>query len=171
MVLRNLVRNGRRSLVGVFASALASSLLVTGLVARKAVVELVDFQYKKVLRSDIDLVFRDQQGREALLEAKRLPGVDHAEPTLEIGCIFRNGVYEKRAGISGRRPRGAGSRVPRDIEGNPVSDPPRRARPRPVAGETGSTSGRGRRSSSNRRLAGATRGGCRSSASATATSV
>lgn len=122
MVLRSVFRNRRRSLVGVIAAALAASIMVCGLVARQAVVELVDFQYRKVLRSDIDLAFRDERGRSALLEARRLPGVDHAEPTFDVGVTFRNGLIEKKAAISGVAP-GARLSIPRDADGDPVPIP------------------------------------------------
>ncbi len=122
MVFRNLFRNLRRSLVGVLAAAVAASLLVSGLVAREAVVALVDFQFHKVLRSDIDLSIREKRGREALLEVTQLPGVDHAEPLFNLACTFRNGHRWKRAAITGLS-REATLYVPRDRDGRPIPIP------------------------------------------------
>src|SRR5262249_54662619 len=123
MVLRNLFRNRRRTAIGVVAAAMATSLLVTGTLAHRSVVELVDFQYRKIQRSDLDLSFRDHQGLDALLEARRLPGGAEAEPALEVGCTFRNGVHRKRAGIRGIA-RGSRLSNPRDADGRPVPIPP-----------------------------------------------
>src|SRR6185437_11582704 len=62
---------------------------------------LVDFQFFQVQRSDVDLSFKDERSREALSEARRLPGVDRAEPLLSVGCTFINGPHTHKGGITG----------------------------------------------------------------------
>ena len=32
-----------------------------------------------------------------MLEARRLPGVDHVEPVLDMACTFTNGPYQQAA--------------------------------------------------------------------------
>jgi putative ABC transport system permease protein len=122
-VLRNLVRNGRRSLIGAFAAGMGAALLVTGLLARRAVLEVVDFQYRRITRSDVDLTFRQEHGYDALREARGLPGVLYAEPVLSVGCTFRNGPHSKRGGITGLAA-GARLTVPSDQDGHAVPVPP-----------------------------------------------
>ncbi|QDV34298.1 ABC transporter permease [Tautonia plasticadhaerens] len=122
MILRNILRNGRRNLVGVVASMMAAALLVTSLMGGDAIDRGVEVQFSLIQRSDVDLGFRDTRGRAALLEASRLPGVDLAEPMLNVGCTFRNGPFEKRAAVTGLVP-GARLTSPRDAEGRPVAVP------------------------------------------------
>ena len=57
MVLRNLVRHRLRTAAGIFASAMGAAILVTGFMLQTAMYKLVDFQFQKVQRSDIDLSF------------------------------------------------------------------------------------------------------------------
>jgi putative ABC transport system permease protein len=122
MVLRHLFRHGRRTAVVVLATALAMSLLVTGLMGRDAMIVMLDLQFGKILRSDVDLTFRTPRGRDALLESRRIPTVEHAEPVLDVACTFRNGHRHKRGAITGVVP-GARLSVPRDAAGRPVPIP------------------------------------------------
>ncbi len=122
MVLRSIIRNRVRTAVGVFAAAMGASVLVAGFMMADASNYLVDFQFKWILKSDIDLAFKDEHGEDALLEAARLPGVDRAEPTLNVGCTFYNGPYSKKGGITGLA-RGAKLTVPRDCDARPIRIP------------------------------------------------
>lgn len=122
MVLRGVIRNRVRTAAGVFAAAMGASILVSGFMMVEATVFLIDFQYKWILRSDVDLTFKDERGEEALLEAARLPGVDRAEPLLAVGCTFFNGSHQKKGGITALAP-DATLTVPRNIDGRPVRVP------------------------------------------------
>lgn len=122
MVLRGLVRNRLRTAVGVFAAAMGAALLMTGFTMMEATRFLVDFQYNKVSRSDYDLVFQSEQGEEALLEARRLPSVDLAEPIFTLGCTFVNGPYRRKGGVQGLLP-DARLTVPRDAASRPIRLP------------------------------------------------
>ena len=74
---------------------------MTGFTLQYCIRYLIDFQFELVARSDVDLSFKDERGSDALFEARRLPGVDYAEPTLEVACEFFNGPYSRKGGITG----------------------------------------------------------------------
>jgi putative ABC transport system permease protein len=122
LVLRNVVRNRRRSLAGAAAAALGTSLLVTGLLRDRAAFDMLEAQFHKLQRSDIDLAFHAPRGRGALLEARRLPGVDRAEPVLSVACTLRNGWHARKGGVTGLAG-GATLTAPRDRRGRPVPVP------------------------------------------------
>ncbi len=122
MALRNVIRNRLRTAVGVFAGAMGAALLLAGFMMRQGMNYLIEFQYEKVLTSDLDLSFADDQGRPALREARGLPGVDHAEPVLEVACHFVHGPYRRKGAITGLA---ADARLtrPRDLAGRPIPLP------------------------------------------------
>ena len=122
MVLRDLERNRMRTFVGIVSSSVGAALLVVSFVSWDSMNELVEFQYEKVLTSDFDLTFKEDQHYGAVLEAKRFPGVDEVEPLFVMPCKYRNGHYKKQGAIMGILPN-ARMTVPRDIDGNPVSVP------------------------------------------------
>jgi putative ABC transport system permease protein len=122
LVLRNVFRNRLRTAVGIFATAMGAGLLICGLILSSAVVYLIDFQFQMVTHSDIDLRFKDEQSYAAVLEAKRLPGVDHAEPVFDIACTFIHGPHRRRGAISGML-RQRRLTVPRDLDGRPLRIP------------------------------------------------
>jgi putative ABC transport system permease protein len=122
LILRGVLRNARRTVVSVLATALATALLVCGLVAGDAVKALVDFQFERVLLSDVDLGLGETRGRRVVFEAGRLPGVDRVEPVLEVPCTMRNGNRWKRGGITGLLP-WARLTVPRDAQARPIEVP------------------------------------------------
>jgi len=122
LVLRNVFRNRLRTAVGIFATAMGAGLLVTGFILSSAIAYLIAFQFELVTHSDIDLRFKDEQGASALLEARRLPGVDHAEPTFDVACTFIHGPNRRRGAISGLSPERRLT-VPRDIQGRPLRIP------------------------------------------------
>ena len=122
MALRSVFRNRIRTLAAVFAAAMGAGLLVTGFMMIEAQHFLLDFQYHRVIRSDIDLAFHDQRGDDAWDEVRRLPGVDHAEPVLEVACTFVNGPYRRKGGVTGLLP-DARLTVPRNATGQRIDLP------------------------------------------------
>jgi putative ABC transport system permease protein len=118
-VLRGLFRNRFRTVAGMTAAALGTAILVTGLMMQESMDYLIEFQFNRIQRSDIDLYFKDEHGIEALSEAKDLSGVDHAEPILEVVCTFTNGPYRRRGTVTGLLPH-ARLTIPRDETGAPV---------------------------------------------------
>ena len=101
MAMRSLVRNRFRTMTGVLATALAGSLIMLSLIMYDSLWFLVDFQFDRIVHSDVDIGLRDEQSIAGLYEARQLPGVDYAEPLLGVRCDLRNGRYERRMGIMG----------------------------------------------------------------------
>jgi putative ABC transport system permease protein len=122
MVLRGVIRNRVRTGAGIFAAMMGASILVSGFMMIEATYYLIDFQFKYILSSDVDLTFKDEQDEAALFEAAALPGVDHAEPVLNVGCTFFNGPHRRKGGITGLVA-GATLTVPRDLDGRPIRIP------------------------------------------------
>jgi putative ABC transport system permease protein len=123
LVLRDVVRNRLRSLAGLFAAAMGTCILVTGFMMQSAMVFLIDFQFEKVQRYDVELAFKDDRPEDAVAEARRLPGVDHAEPILVVPCTFIHGPYQKKGAITGLQST-ARLTIPRDVEGRAIRVPP-----------------------------------------------
>lgn len=122
MVLRSVIRNRVRTAVGVFAAAMGASLLVYSLSAVHATWYLVEFEFERLLRSDYDLAFTDERSYDAVRDARRLPGVDYAEPLLTVSCVFEHGPNRERGAITGLK-QDARLTVPRDLDGNPIRVP------------------------------------------------
>jgi putative ABC transport system permease protein len=118
-VLRAAFRNRFRTISGIVAAALGTCILVTGLMMMASMYHLIEFQFQRIQRADLDLVFKDERGIDAVLEARRLPGVDHVEPVFEMPCTFTNGPYRKRGAVTGLVA-GARLTVPRDAQGEPI---------------------------------------------------
>ena len=127
MVLRNVFRNRLRTGVGVFAAAMGASLLMSGLMMAEATFYLVDFQFYRLLRSDVDLTFQSERPRNALEECRRLPGVDYAEPIFNVACTFRSGPRHRRGAVTGIA-KNARLTVPHDTDGAPGYHPAQRSR-------------------------------------------
>lgn len=122
MALRSVWRHPWRTGAGVFAATMAASLLFTTFYFMHSMDFLVRFQFDEVLTSDMDLAFDDEQNHAALLEARDLSGVEHAEPLFNVACEFVHGYRTKRAGITGVSPN-ALLTVPRWRDGTPAPIP------------------------------------------------
>ncbi len=120
--LRGLSRHWMRTSVAIFAAAMGSALLVTGFMMIAAQNFLIDFQFHRVSRSDVDLTFGDEISQDSLSELKRLSGVDRVEPLLSVSCTLVNGPYRKKIAIQGVSPDATLS-VPRDPRGEPIGIP------------------------------------------------
>jgi putative ABC transport system permease protein len=124
MALRSLIRNRIRTATTVFTLAISTAIMLLALVMYDSFLYLVDYQFEMVARSDVDLGLRDEQSMAVVEEARRLPGVDYAEPVLSVRADLRNGRYSRRMSITGlaashrlTTPRiadGAPVRIPRD---------------------------------------------------------
>ncbi|MBN1396259.1 MAG: FtsX-like permease family protein [Pirellulales bacterium] len=124
MVLRNATRSRLRTAACVFAAAMGACVLINAFMMQLSIDELIDFQFHRIMRSDVDLTFNDERGRDALDEAVRLPGVDRAEPTLNVACTFINGWRRKKGAVTGLI-RDAVLTVPRDAAGRRLRIPAR----------------------------------------------
>ncbi len=120
--LRNLFRNRVRTLVGVFAAAMGTALLVCTFGMVDSLQYMANFQFDKILLSDFQLTFRQELDQGAVYEMAATPGVVKVEPLLEVACDFLNGHRSKKGRIMGLV-RGAQMTVPRDAKGNAVAVP------------------------------------------------
>jgi len=116
------VRNRLRTVAGMFAAAMGSCVAVNALMLTVATEYMIDFQFELVQRGDIDLAFKDERGRDALNEVRGLPGVDYAEPILDVACTFVNGPYSRKGLITGLTP-DARLTMPRDARGRRLRVP------------------------------------------------
>ncbi|MHC4828456.1 MAG: ABC transporter permease, partial [Planctomycetota bacterium] len=101
MVMRSVWRHKWRTAAGVFAALMGSAIMFVTFYFMDSTFYLLEFQFEKVLRSDYELTFREDLDEGALLESRRMPGVDRAEPLLFVACEFVNGHRTKRSGIIG----------------------------------------------------------------------
>ncbi len=122
MVFRGVVRSRLRSLAGIFAAAMGAAVLASGFMLIDATYYLIDFQFRWLLKSDVELTFADEQGPDAVLEAARLPGVRLAEPLLNVACTFENGHLRHKGSVTGLQA-GATLTVPRDTQARPIRIP------------------------------------------------
>lgn len=122
MVFRSLARSRVRSIAGVFAAAMGAAVMASGFMMVEATYFLVDFQFKWLVKSDIELTFKDERGPDALLEAARLPAVARAEPMLNVACTFEHGHLRHKGGITGLAA-DAALTVPRDADARPIRVP------------------------------------------------
>jgi len=119
MSLRNLFRQRVRSGVTLFAAMMGATLTLTGFTLQTCLRYLIDFQFEKIMQSDVDLSFKDERDAGALDEARRLPGVTYAEPILNVACDFQHGPYRRKGAISGLPVDGVLT-IPRDAAGKPI---------------------------------------------------
>ena len=122
MTLRGIFRHRLRTLAGMFAAAMGAGLLAAGFMMTEIQSYLIDFQFHETLLSDIDLTFESERSDAALDEVKQLPGVDRAEPILNVACDFVHGPYHRKAGVTGLLA-GAQLTVPRDDRERPIAIP------------------------------------------------
>lgn len=101
IALRGMARNPGRTLTGMIASTLSVAIILIALGLSESVRFLLDFQFERVLHSDVDIGMQEERSIRAVYEARRLPGVDRAEPVLAVTCDIRRGRESRRLSISG----------------------------------------------------------------------
>ncbi len=101
IALRSLVRNPVRTVTAVISSSLATAIILTSLIMYDSMAFLVQFQFERVLHSDVNIGMRDEKSYAALFEGRNLPGVDYAEPSLGLRCDLRHGRRSRRMTIAG----------------------------------------------------------------------
>lgn len=122
MTLRSIVRHKIRTAAAVFAAAMGAGLLTNGFMMLEAQNYLIDFQFQRVVRSDIDIALKGERGEAALVELRQIPGVDYVEPTFNLSCTLVHGPYRRKGAITGLVP-GARLTVPRNQQGLPIRVP------------------------------------------------
>lgn len=104
MALRSLFRNRTRTLTAIVATMLATAIIFMALAMYDSFLYLVEYQFDMVAHSDVDVGMRDEKSTSALFEARKLPGVDYAEPVLGLRCDLRHGRSARRMTITGLSP-------------------------------------------------------------------
>ncbi len=104
IALRGLARNPGRTITGMIASALSIAIILIALGMADAVQFLLEFQFDRVMHSDVNIGMQDARSIEALYEGRRLPGVDRAEPVLGVACDLQRGRESRRMSITGLSP-------------------------------------------------------------------
>jgi putative ABC transport system permease protein len=122
IVLRGILRNRGRTLIGIISAAMGSAIVLMSLGMGNSMNYMVYFQFDKVLLSDYEISLHDDVDGGALYEAKRLPGVYHVEPKLTVACTFRRNNHYKKGVITGIIP-DARLTVPRNECGSAVKIP------------------------------------------------
>ncbi len=122
MVLRGIVRHRLRTFTGIFSSMMGAALILQTLQIDDSFQELISFTFEQMVVSDFDLAFKDEVGYDGFLEARRLPGIDYAEPVLNVACTLHHGHCSKRGAVTGIV-NSARLTVPRDAQGVPVEVP------------------------------------------------
>jgi len=104
VALRGMARNPGRTLTGMIASTLSAAIILIALGLSESVRFLLDFQFERVLHSDVDIGMQEERSIAAVFEAHDLPGVDRAEPVLGVTCDLRRGRESRRLAITGLSP-------------------------------------------------------------------
>jgi putative ABC transport system permease protein len=118
IILRNLARHRIKAALSVLGIALSVALLLVGSYQFNAIDQLIDTQYRKVLRMDAIVHLNDVTSQRAGAELRHYPGVRHVEPFRTVPVNLVHGVHDYRTAIEGmaRRPalRGLVDRSGRD---------------------------------------------------------
>ena len=101
MTLRQLERQPFKTAISVLGIALATAIVVVGSFSEDAVHHLLEFQFNRVQRYDIDVVLADQTDEAALSTIRHMGGVRAAEPYRIVAARIRNGHVDRRIGING----------------------------------------------------------------------
>lgn len=123
MVLRGLFRNFGRTTVGIIAAAFGSAIVLLALGMSDSFNYMLFFQFQKVLLGDYTINVRDDVDHGALYEARKLPGITHAEPQLSVACNFYHNNHFKKGYITGIT-HNARLTIPRNSDGSAVKVPP-----------------------------------------------
>jgi putative ABC transport system permease protein len=121
-VLRGMFRHRLRTATSLFAATMGAGLLVIGFMMTEGQSFLIHFQFFRISRSDVDLVFKQERDEGALDELRRLPGVLRAEPQFNLACTFVNGPYQRKGSVTGIA-RQAELTVPHDSQFHPIEVP------------------------------------------------
>ncbi len=101
MILRQMERQPLRTLFSMLGISLAVSLVVFGRFNADAIYYLIEVQFNKVQRHDVNLVFYESKAYRAFHEVGHLPGVIRGEATRAVPARLRFGHRTRRVSISG----------------------------------------------------------------------
>jgi putative ABC transport system permease protein len=101
MTLRNLVRQGFKSLMAVGGIALAASLLFTGFYFSDAIERVIDVQFGKAMHADMIISFTSPKPGRTRHEVLAMPGVHEATFFRAVPVRLRAGNRSKRTALQG----------------------------------------------------------------------
>ena len=101
MILRQLERRPMRTGLSVLGVALATAILVVGTFSADAIDDVLDLEYHRVQRYDLDVVFFDETDHASLASIRHMPGVRSAEPYRTLAVRIRHNNAQRRIAITG----------------------------------------------------------------------
>lgn len=111
MVLRNLSRRPFRALASCIGIAFAVAILIAGMFSKDAMDVIVDNQFRRSQRHDLNVVFNHSLSKAVVMELGRIKGVLQVEPQRTIAANLRYGHRSYRSAITGLAPNGELQRV------------------------------------------------------------
>lgn len=122
IVARNVGRRPLRAAASIVGIAFSTAIVVDGLFFMDVVDTLMDHEFGRVLREDVNVSFRDPVDPSALTEIRHIPGVLRVEGERVVPVTLRAGHRDKRVAITGV-PEGTELRRVLSREGAPVAIP------------------------------------------------
>lgn len=111
MVVRNLSRRPFRALASCIGIAFAVAMLIAGMFSWDAMDLIVDNQFRRSQRHDLNVVFNRALSKAVVMELGRIRGVIQVEPQRVIAANLRHGHRSYRNAITGLAPNGQLQRV------------------------------------------------------------
>lgn len=105
MILRQLQRRPVSALLSTLGISAAVAVLLMGNFSPDAINYLMDFQFKRAQRQDVQVVLENVASPSALFDMKHFPGVESVEPFRSVGVKMRSKHYEERTAVMGLGPR------------------------------------------------------------------
>jgi putative ABC transport system permease protein len=123
MTVRNMERRWGRALLTTLGIASAMAIVICGLFWRDALDYMIEVQFEAAQRADAEIALVEASDPAAVGEIARLPGVMHAEGTLNVAVRLVAGHRSYRTAIQGI-PRDGELRRPLDAESRAIAVPP-----------------------------------------------
>jgi len=123
MIVRHLERRPGRAFLSALGIAMACAIVLLGRLSSDSVDLIMDVQFDRAHREDVQVAFVEPRSASAALELGRLPGVRTVEPFRMVAAELRHGRRSYDAGVTGMAARGDLARV-LDADLRPVALPP-----------------------------------------------
>ncbi|MEE2934898.1 MAG: ABC transporter permease [Planctomycetota bacterium] len=122
LAIRGVIRQRFRTVAAVFSTTMGAGLLAAGFLNVNTVFFLVDFQFRQLSRSDIELFTDGERDLAVVDEVRRMPGIDYVEPVYYLPCTMTSGPYHYKTSITGLQPDARLTR-PKMADGTPIPVP------------------------------------------------
>lgn len=123
MVLRDLERQGTRTLLSVLAIALATGIVVAGRLSFDSIDRLMAMEFSRAQREDVTVTYTHPLAGSVRGSLAHLPGVLRVERSRDVAVRIRAGGRDREALLSGVDP-GATLRRQLDVSGRPLAIAP-----------------------------------------------